>query len=198
MIRHKHSLQLACCDFILLLLSLAVCFVAASVGTVSNILPYAAGWIICLFFCRILFGVYSHVWRYGNAALYLRLILSDALAGAVCAFFAWFSGLSKITIFPLISAAMVELLLAVMIRMIYQYLLDNAARRTWKVVQGRRLARALFGLDIKPEAEVGKRVNAAIVGAGRLGAALAEELLKNPRAEYQPCCFIEIDEEKIG
>ncbi len=198
MIRHKHSLQLASCDLFLLLLALVVCFAAVSVGTVSEIIPYAIGWIFFLFVCRILFGVYSHVWRYGNAALYLRLILSDTLVGTVCALLAWLGGIARITLFPLISAAMVELLLAVMIRMIYQYLLDNAARQTWTVIQGRRFARALFGLDIKPEAESGKRVNAAIVGAGRLGAALVEELLKNPRAEYQPCCFIEIDEEKIG
>ena len=75
-------------------------------------------------------------------------------------------GIARITLFPLISAAMVELLLAVMIRMIYQYLLDNAARQTWTVIQGRRFARALFGLDIKPEAESGKRVNAAAFHIG--------------------------------
>lgn len=202
MIRHKHSWQLAICDLFLMVVSLAVCFALASVGirhfSVVGVLPCVAFGVFCLFFWRIVGGVYTHIWRYGNTALYLRLILADAATGVCAALFAYFGGLSKLAFLPLVSAAMVDLLLAIMIRMIYQYLLDNAASRAWHIVQGRRLARALFGLDIQPKIGEGSLTGAAIVGAGRLGATLVEELLKNPRVGYRPCCFIEIDEEKIG
>ncbi|MBQ9377673.1 MAG: polysaccharide biosynthesis protein [Schwartzia sp.] len=202
MIRHKHSWQLAICDLILMVASLAVCFTLASVGirhfSVAGLWPCVAFAVFCLFFCRIVFGVYTHIWRYGNTALYLRLILSDAVTGICCALCAYFYRLSKLTFLPLATAVIVDLLLAIMIRMFYQYLLDNAAGQAWHIVQGRRLARALFGLDIQPKAGENSRTGAAIVGAGRLGATLAEELLKNPRVGYRPCCFIEIDEEKIG
>ncbi|MBR1760748.1 MAG: polysaccharide biosynthesis protein [Schwartzia sp.] len=202
MIRHKHSFQLALCDLLLFLVSLFICFTLASVGihrfSSAGVWPCALFSVFFLFFCRIGFGVYSHIWRYGNTALYLRLIVSDAAAGVGCALFAWANGVPKLSVLPVMAAGMVNLTLSITIRMIYQYLLDNAARKTWVVVQGRRFARTLFGLNIQPKAGEGTKTPAAIVGAGRLGVALVEELLKNPRAEYRPCCFIEIDEEKIG
>ena len=43
-----------------------------------------------------------------------------------------------------------------------------------------------------------RKIRIAIVGAGRVGVLLAEELLNNPMAAYQPCCFIDTDKEKVG
>lgn len=38
----------------------------------------------------------------------------------------------------------------------------------------------------------------AIIGAGRLGSALAEELFRNPESVHEPVCFIDVDSQKIG
>ena len=43
-----------------------------------------------------------------------------------------------------------------------------------------------------------RRINIAIVGAGRVGTSLAEELLNSPTAAYVPKCFIDVKKEKIG
>jgi len=60
------------------------------------------------------------------------------------------------------------------------------------------------GLEFDPSAidkeseSVCNKIKIAIVGAGRVGAMLAEELHKNPMSSYQPCFFIDIDRSKIG
>ena len=41
-------------------------------------------------------------------------------------------------------------------------------------------------------------IKIAIVGAGRVGTTLAEELINNKNASYVPRCFIDINEEKVG
>ena len=42
------------------------------------------------------------------------------------------------------------------------------------------------------------KINVAIVGAGQLGAILAEELLCNSKSHYKPICFIDNDKAKQG
>ena len=36
----------------------------------------------------------------------------------------------------------------------------------------------------------------AIIGAGSVGAMLADELLNNPKAVYKPVCFVDVNKEK--
>ena len=40
------------------------------------------------------------------------------------------------------------------------------------------------------------KIRIAIIGAGRMGAMLADELQNNPNAVYTPVCFIDVDKEK--
>jgi len=42
------------------------------------------------------------------------------------------------------------------------------------------------------------RVSVAIVGAGRIGSILADELLCNTRSTYVPVCFVDRDDKKVG
>ena len=51
------------------------------------------------------------------------------------------------------------------------------------------------GIESEPDKEV-QKIKAAIIGAGRVGVSLAEELLNNPEASYLPRCFIETNPEK--
>ena len=43
-----------------------------------------------------------------------------------------------------------------------------------------------------------QKIKIAIVGAGRVGVSLAEELFNNSASSYTPRCFIDIKPEKIG
>ncbi|XCP86566.1 hypothetical protein ABXS75_07160 [Roseburia hominis] len=52
---------------------------------------------------------------------------------------------------------------------------------------------------MKPEIDSERRkIKIAIIGAGRVGASFAEELLNNASAAYVLRCFIDIKQEKVG
>ena len=199
---HKHSWQLIKYDLVLLFASASALLMLMDIRAqqfgVKPFLMYAAAWGGCLFFSRAKLGIYSHIWRYGNAALYLRLIIADFLAGFIANLVSLAMHIPSSVTPALVAAGLFNLLLAIGMRLSYQYLLDNASRQSWKILQSRRLAKDLLGVDIQPDTEKQQRLNAAIVGAGSLGAALMEDMLKGQRSDYQPCCFIEIDPEKIG
>ena len=42
------------------------------------------------------------------------------------------------------------------------------------------------------------KINIAIIGAGRVGVSLAEELLNNAGSAYTPRCFVDVSKEKVG
>ncbi len=199
---HKHSLQLIKYDVVLLFASTSALLMLMDIRAqqfgVKPFLMYVAAWGLCLFFSRAKLGIYSHIWRYGNAALYLRLIIADFLAGFIANLVSLAMHIPPSVMPALVAAGLFNLLLAIGMRLSYQYLLDNASRQSWKILQSRRLAKDLLGVDIQPGMEKQQRLNAAIVGAGSLGATLMDEMLKGQRSDYQPCCFIEIDPEKIG
>ena len=199
---HNHSWQLIKYDLALLFVSMSALLllvdVRASRFGVREFLLYTAVWGAFLFLSRVKLGIYSHIWRYGNAALYLRLMIADTLAGLFAHLYALGTHVPQVLSPALVGIGLFNLLLAIGTRMTYQYLLDNVSRQSWKLLQNQRLAKAILNVDIKSEAARWQRKNAAIVGAGRLGVDLMSELLKNPRATYQPCCFVEVDSEKIG
>ncbi len=199
---HKHSWQLIKYDLALLFVSMSALLMLIDVRVskfgVREFLLYTAVWGVALFLSRVKLGIYSHIWRYGNAALYLRLMIADTLAGLLAHLYALGTHVPEVLSPALMGIALFNLLLAIGMRLTYQYLIDNASRQSWKILQSRRLAKTLLNVDIRPDASKWQRRNAAIVGAGRLGADLMDELLKNPRATYQPCCFVEVDPEKIG
>ena len=158
---------------------------------------------LMLFSCRMLFGIYNHVWRYGGTTLYLRLILADAMAGALYFIAGYVFLAEKITFIRAVSVISVNLLLTISMRLVYQYLYDYNSANSPLAAMLRRVTSLFTGLKYTPEKNDASkpcktRINIAIVGAGRVGVMLAEELLNNPGAYYKPCMFIETDREKIG
>ena len=204
---HKHSALLMAYDAVLLLFTVLLLLVVypseAQKLSLYGLMMQTILCILTLFACRMLYGIYNHVWRYGGTTLYLRLILADALAGAVY-FVANAAFLTeKITFIRAVSVISVNLLMTIAIRLVYQYLYDYNSASSPIAARLRRLTAIFTGLNCTPEQnEKGKpcktRINIAIVGAGRVGVMLAEELLNNPGAYYKPCMFIETDREKIG
>ena len=61
----------------------------------------------------------------------------------------------------------------------------------------KRILKFFSGLDTISDNET-QRIRVAIVGAGRVGVSLAEELLNNSASAYLPRCFIDISNQKAG
>ena len=94
---------------------------------------------------------------------------------------------------------LLNLLGAVGMRLMYRYCYRFGVRRT-KKGEFLRWLLLLFAGDnvIKERRNENKRIRIAILGAGRLGAVLADELLSNDSAAYVPVCFIDQDSTKTG
>ncbi len=139
----------------------------------------------CIMATRYFVGVYKNIWRYANVNTYLKLIVADMLGAAVyllsgklfSSVYLGF-GSSMIIVFSVI-------ILTLCSRFFYQvmYMKKNKSGEMKK-------------MDGTGE-EVHK-INIAIVGAGNVGAMLADELRRNPKAHYNPYCFIDIDKNKAG
>ncbi len=152
--------------------------------------------------CRLVGGIYRQIWRYGGTTQYIRLILSDTAGGLVYLLLQLVLPVEKIAALRCVSLVSLSLLMTISVRLIYQYMYEYNSLKSPVANVLRRLTRAMTGIKIDPvqsgNGPAGHRINIAIVGAGRVGVMLADELLRNPSAAYQPCCFVDIDQEKIG
>lgn len=138
--------------------------------------------------------------RYGGmeeSSAYIRLLFTDAVA------FIGYLGtelllpIQKISFARMVSLVSLNLLGALTLRMVYRYAYKCGDQRS---VKGRILSALLHmfgGIESEPDKEV-QKIKVAIIGAGRVGVSLAEELLNNPEASYLPRCFIETNPEKVG
>ncbi len=171
-------------------------------GTILNILLSG----VCIFGARIIGGVYRQVWRYESERSYLLLMMLDFLAGVVYWVLSVLLPMPNLAFVRAVSMVSVNLLMTIGIRVVYQYMYDYQSRYSRFFNWLRPLTRILTGeyIDadmVRPGSgsdKMDRRINIAIVGAGRVGVMLADELVSNPRSYYQPRCFIDIDKEKIG
>jgi len=150
---------------------------------------------------RAALRIYHQVWRFGGTPAYIRLIFSDTLAGMVYFVAQRFFLPQSITFIRVLSIAALNLLGTMSIRLLYQYLYEYSSQMSAFGRILRLFVRVFTGLSIKPSDETvasKRKIRIAIVGAGRVGVMLAEELLTNPNSAYIPYCFIDIDQEKIG
>ncbi len=188
--------------------SYLVLFVYGGPGTrdTETTLSHVAAAFGLLLLLRTLGGIYRQIWRYGGIQCYIRLLVTDGTAflihwigSTVLQAAGWMTAETRI-IFPLLlSVYSVNLLGALALRMMYRYAYKCGKSRHWYG----KLAAALFkgftfGRVTLTEEEQTQKIKVAIVGAGRVGVSLAEDLLSNPSASYLPRCFIDIDREKVG
>ena len=139
---------------------------------------------VCIFACRFALRMYNNVWRYPNTKAYIFLVVSDCIGGVTAVF------LSYITSFVLdgfyhgiwhaMAVASLTAMLTLMSRFAYRVLYKSLNK-------GDKLQTLSLS-----------KIPIAIVGAGQLGAYLANELSTSSRTEYSPKCFIDVDKEKIG
>lgn len=152
---------------------------------------------LCIFSARFVGKVYRQVWRYGGIQCYIRLLITDAAAFILCVLLELLLPVERITFARMLSLACLNLLGALALRMVYRYAYKCGDRDT---ILGRFLSRLLYifsGIEAE-NARNTQKIKVAIIGAGRVGVSLAEELLSNDEAAYMPRCFIDSDKAKVG
>lgn len=144
-----------------------------------------AALVIMLMTERILCGVYRNVWRYANIETYLTIMVSDFISNMILMLIGrvWFAVNLGIGVHMIV--AMAILLVTLLSRYCYQLLYAYRSKNADKTIEGNSINQIY-------------KVEAAIVGAGNVGATLADEFFRNPRSRYVPVCFIDTDPEKIG
>ena len=155
--------------------------------------------LACIFLARFAVNIYSQIWRYGGIQSYIRLLISDGIGCVLYVTLELILPIGKISFARMLSLCCMNLLLVMAIRMTYRY--AYKCNRTSKV--GKILAvliRVLTGRKVTDNHSIidSNKTKIAIVGAGRVGVSLAEELINNSAAAYEPRCFIDIKSEKIG
>lgn len=159
---------------------------------------------VCVYGFRGLFRAYSQVLRYGGAKAFIRLIISDVLAGMVYYLAILYLPIAGVTFIRALSVIVLNLLGCISIRLLYQYAyelsyLDQNRNESLKKILS-LLARLNIIADTpktgKPDDS--RKTRIAIVGATHVGAMLAEEMLSNRLSSYVPCLFIDVDTAKVN
>ena len=207
------------------LLIIDVCIIAALFGVLLligfsgkrmsplGILIHFSLMTACLISSRLCFRVYNQIWRYGNEEAFIGLILADVVGGGVYyliqrftpmiidlidpeikTFFKWerIGWVNALGIFSSI------LLVSLFARLVYRYSYKTGRKRNLLEKVLNRLLVLLAGEDYNEGEIVTNKIRIAIVGAGSIGTALAEELINNKRSAYAPRCFIEVNPMKTG
>jgi len=155
-----------------------------------------AGWL-CVTVSRFAFHLYQKIWRYAGPMEYISLIAADGLATIVFLLLRAFIP-NSITFVRAIALMMSNLLGCIMIRMLYQWVYLRRARTSRLEKSALFLLKLVTGSTFADEKSNTNRIKIAIVGAGSVGAMLADELIQNPRAIYEPVCFVDVDKQKTG
>lgn len=165
--------------------------------TNTGVLQQAALSIVSIFMIRILGKVYGQIWRYGGVKCYIRLICTDSIAFLLYLCLELLLPVQKITIERMLSLACMNLLGAMTLRLMYHYTYKYANLNSFGGKCLSMLLRLFSGMETENAKEIHK-IKVAIIGAGRVGVSLAEELVNNSKASYIPKVFIDINEEKVG
>ena len=160
--------------------------------------------LLCLFAARLVLKVYQQIWRYGSMQAYARLFVADLSGGALYYIIQrMFPDEISIAFVDFLSVICLNLVGCTFMRMAYLYIYRYGSNPGKFHAILRRVMKIFTGTEIQPatkeELDAEKRkIKVAIVGAGRTGSTLAEELISNPNATYLPCVFFEANPSKIG
>ena len=153
--------------------------------------------IACIFAARIIGNIYGQVWRYGGIQCYIRLLFTDFAGFLAYLCLESILPIQHITFGRLLSLVSLNLLGALAIRMVYRYAYKCGNQDTLKGKILQVLFRIFSGMEVGNDNDI-QKIKIAIIGAGRVGVGLAEELLNNSEASYTPRCFIDVNKEKVG
>ena len=171
--------------------------------SLNGVLLHASIGFVCIFAARFVGQIYRQIWRYGGIQCYIRLLVVDGIAfiaiSVIEMTLRMFVPIEQVTFSRLLSISCMNLLAALAIRMIYRYCFKCGTADTHFGQFLRLLLRIFAGEEmIHANSEAEHKIKIAIIGAGRVGVTLAEELLASPAAAYIPRCFIDVSTEKAG
>ena len=150
---------------------------------------------------RLFGNVYKQIWRYGGIQCYIRLLVTDTVATIIFIsleyIFDALTPFKRLTFSLMVALMSVDLLLALAMRMTYRYCFKCGNEVSLKGKVLRFLLKRFAGITVK-KTDDSSKIKIAIVGAGKTGVSLAEELLNNVNSPYLPRLFIDINDEKIG
>lgn len=185
--------------FVLIMVYLLLLALSGSKLSVLGMVVQGAIGFIAVFASRFLGSIYSQVWRYGGIQCYIRLLFTDAIAFVVTLIIERILPIEHITFSRLLAIACMNLLVALTIRMIYRYAFKCGNDTTFIGKILLFVLRMFAGRKIVGERTLdATKINIAIIGAGRVGVSLAEELLNNAGSAYTPRCFVDVSKEKLG
>lgn len=203
----KQSLYLVMYD---LLIATGVCFfilyyyLYKKAGQITGS-AVAIHWIlfaIILFGSRFIGKIYKQIWRYGGVQCYLRLMITDMLAMLVFYIIERLipaTIVKQLTLGNTISLFTINLLLGLGMRITYRYCFKYANDETHDgKLLGKILTLFSFGKVRAIKNDQRHKIPVAILGAGKIGVSLAEDLLNNSNSNYVPRMFLENQQEKIG
>ena len=188
LLRNHRRLTLCLFDILCYIVITLICFLGTFIDPSLNV-PYTQFFTNSLvlgamiFTFRSVFGFYKNVWRYTYTRAYLGAIVQDA------------------------SATLVTIALASIVRAIIN---RNFAVNIWQFIviatmfclitlSSRYAYRLIYKyrntITDEPSAH---KINVAIVGAGQMGALLADELRCSKTSSYNPIAFIDKDKAKKG
>ena len=181
LIKRKRALLLLAIDFCIFLATNCAYYLTTHKSSpdypLSHFIINSAFLVFSAFFIRFGFHIYKSIWRYMNADDGFRLIISDGLAGVIALAASYVAG-THFDIWHILSVASFSALLTLSsrfaYRLLYKYLKTPAAKE-----------------DIH-------KIPVAIVGAGQLGAQLAEELISGKNSNYKPLFFIDRNKAKTN
>ena len=170
----------------------------AGLTTLDSILQAAIGFV-CIFSVRILLNIYAQIWRYGGIQCYIKLLTADGIAFIATAIFEECAPIAHITFPTLLSIAAINLLGSLGLRMMYRYAYKCSNYGTTRGKLLKFLLRVFAGKRIAGEKmDEFNKIKIAIIGAGRVGVTLAEELINSSASVYSPRCFLDINRDKVG
>ena len=131
---------------------------------------------LTVFGARIICGIYRSVWRYTRTLSYLKLIVSDSIATVM--------------------AVVISKLLNIFVGL--ELFLIMAPINMIATISSRFCYRLIYKYRHRAPVVESQHINVAIIGAGQLGAFLANELLCNHQSTYRPMFFVDKDSQKVG
>lgn len=152
-----------------------------------------------VFASRMIGGIYKQIWRYGGIQCYIRLIVTDAIAFFLIFLIERFLLVEHISFARLLAIFSMNLLGALTLRIMYRYAFKCGNSTTLSGKTLLALLKIFAGSKIAGERSLdATKINVAIIGAGRVGVSLSEELLNNSASSYLPRCFVDVNVRKVG
>lgn len=154
----------------------------------------------CIFAFRFVLNVYKRIWRYAGSSDYLWLVIADCIGGLLFVALREFIAPTKVTFVRAVSLVLLNLLGAICMRLTYQFAYQNRNQTSKAQRAILRFLQVLTGVEFSQDEALpeNRKIRIAIIGAGSVGAMLADELQNNPKAVYKPVCFVDANKEKVG